>query len=251
MNPQRDPKRIVLGAVVVLVGVLALADNLLQSTTRHALQFWPVVFLAMGAMKLSHARRTAGYVLGAGLMVLGMLMTLNNLALISFHLRNCWPLLVMGAGVALVVRRPWHHHDQGRQHVHHNLRRHFKRRLQPYFDAAAHRFEQTRTDVSATAVLSVNKRTVVTQDLRHGELTAVIGGLEMNFCLASMESVARLDVVAVMGGVEIKVPPQWRVDCNVVSFLGNVENKTIPAAQPTKRLVIEGVVMMGGVVVKN
>ena len=43
MNPRRDHTRIVLGAFVVLIGVLALADNLLQINTRQVMQFWPVV----------------------------------------------------------------------------------------------------------------------------------------------------------------------------------------------------------------
>jgi hypothetical protein len=54
-----------------------------------------------------------------------------------------------------------------------------------------------------------------------------------------------------MGGIEIKVPPDWSVECRATAFLGGVEDKTVPPAQATKRLVIEGFVMMGGVEVRN
>jgi hypothetical protein len=33
--------------------------------------------------------------------------------------------------------------------------------------------------------------------------------------------------------------------------MGGIEDKTIPATQTSKRLVLDGFVMMGGVVVKN
>lgn len=232
MNPQRDRTRIVLGAFVVLVGAFALADNLFQINTRQVLQFWPVVFMLVGLMKLSHTRRTSGYVFGASFFALGVLMTLNNLELISFRMRDWWPLLVIGAGVAMIAKEP--------------LRRRFESLQQnaPSMDEAASTF-------SATAVMSGNTFSVVSQDFRQGEVTAVMGGLEIDFRQASVQSQATLQVMSVMGGVEIRVPPDWSVECRATAFLGGVDDKTVPPAQATKRLVIEGFVMMGGVEVKN
>ena len=104
---------------------------------------------------------------------------------------------------------------------------------------------------NATAVMSGNTFSVVSQDFRQGEVTAAMGGMEIDFRQASMQSQATLRVMAVMGGIEIKVPPDWGVECRATAFLGGVEDKTVPPAQATKRLVIEGFVMMGGVEVKN
>lgn len=232
MSPRRDQTRIVLGAFVVLVGVLALADNLLQINTRQVLQFWPVVFMLIGVMKLSHARHTSSYVFGAGLVALGVLMTLNNLELISFRMRDWWPLLVIGAGVAMIAKEP--------------LRRRMENLQQN-----THASDEAGAELNATAVMSGNTISVVSQDFRQGEVTAAMGGIEIDFRQASMQSQATLRVLAVMGGVEIRVPPDWGVECRATAFLGGVEDKTVPPAQATKRLVIEGFVMMGGVEVKN
>ena len=75
MSPRRDTTRMVLGARVVLIGVFALADNLLQINTRQVLQFWPVVFMLVGAVKLSQTRRASGYVVGAVFLSLGVLLS--------------------------------------------------------------------------------------------------------------------------------------------------------------------------------
>lgn len=232
MNPRRDMTRIVLGAFVVLIGVVALADNLFNINTRQALQFWPVVFMLVGAMKLSQTRHTSGYVVGAGFMALGLLMTLNNLELIAFRPRDWWPLLVIGAGIAMIAKEP--------------LRRRAES-LQQSLDSSG----EAGSEINATAVMSGHKVSVVSQDFRMGEVTAVMGGVEIDFRQASIQSVATLRVMAVMGGIDIKVPPDWGVECGATVFLGGMEDKTVPPAQASKRLIIEGFVMMGGVEVKN
>jgi len=232
MSPRRDQTRMVLGAFVVLIGLLALTDNLFNISTRQVLQFWPVVFMLIGAMKLSQTRHTLGYVVGAGFMGLGLLMTLNNLELISFRLRDWWPLLVIGVGVAMIAKEP--------------LRRHMES-MQPSLNLPG----DGGSDLNATAVMSGHKISVVSQDFRQAEVTAVMGGVEIDFRQASIQSHATLRVMAVMGGIEIKVPPDWGVECGATVFLGGMEDKTVPPAQATKRLIIEGFVMMGGIEVKN
>lgn len=232
MSPRRDHTRMVLGGFAVLIGALALADNLLQINTRQVLQFWPVVFMLIGAIKLSQTRHASGYVVGAVFLSLGLLLTLHNLELISFRLRDWWPLLLIGAGLAMIAKAP--------------LRRHMENLQQ---NAQASGVEGT--ELSATAVMSGNNLSVVSQDFRQGEVTAVMGGIEIDFRQASMQSEATLRVLAVMGGIEIKVPSDWGVECRATAFLGAVQDKTVPPAQVTKRLIIEGFVMMGGVEVRN
>ncbi len=232
MNGNRDQTRVVLGAFVVLIGVLALADNLFQINTRQIIQFWPAVFVLVGAINISQTRRPGGYVVGAVLMALGVLMTLSNVGLISFHVRDWWPLFLIAAGIAMISRGCLRRSRYGVQ--------------QPW-DAAS----EAGSDVNAIAVMSGNKLTVVSQDFRQGEATAVMGGVEIDFRQAVIQTEAHLRAFAFWGGVQIKVPADWSVECRVVSIMGGMEDKTIPAAQATKRLVVDGFVMMGAVVIKN
>ena len=61
-------------------------------------------------------------------------------------------------------------------------------------------------ELSATAVMSGNNLSVVSQDFRQGEVTAVMGGIEIDFRQACMQSEATLRVLAVMGGIAITIP---------------------------------------------
>ena len=57
---------------------------------------------------------------------------------------------------------------------------------------------------------------------------------------------------AMWGGIELKVPPDWIVDMRVAAFLGGYEDKTtLPAAPDAPRLIVSGLITMGGAEVKN
>ena len=85
-----------------------------------------------------------------------------------------------------------------------------------------------------------------------GDLTAVLGGCEIDLRHAAIEEEAVIDVFAICGGIEIRVPESWTVIGRVTPILGGFEDKTRPPHEvSTQRLVIRGIVIMGGVEVKN
>ncbi len=60
-----------------------------------------------------------------------------------------------------------------------------------------------------------------------------------------------MDVFVVMGGVQIRVPPDWVVSNQIVAVMGGVEDKSTGTRDTRNRLVLRGFVMMGGVEVKS
>ena len=80
-----------------------------------------------------------------------------------------------------------------------------------------------------------------------------MGGCEIDLRQASIEpgTEAVIDVFALWGGIEIKVPDDWTVVTRVTPLMGGVEDKTRVPQTTDKRLVVNGFVVMGGVVVKN
>jgi predicted membrane protein len=63
---------------------------------------------------------------------------------------------------------------------------------------------------------------------------------------------AILDIVSLMGGFEIIVPETWAVDDRTMPIMGGVgnETRTAPGATPPV-LILRGVLMMGGVSIRN
>ena len=93
--------------------------------------------------------------------------------------------------------------------------------------------------------------------LRRGEVIAIWGGYEIDFSEADMEGDSmRLSLGCIMGGVEITVPPNWKVEkSGAVCIMGGYGNKTRDMAEelnlPSKTLVVTGLALMGGGEIRN
>ena len=63
---------------------------------------------------------------------------------------------------------------------------------------------------------------------------------------------AVMDLFAFWGGIEIRVPEDWTIHSRVTPLMGGFEDKT-HQVQPadSKRLVLRGFAIMGGIVIKN
>jgi hypothetical protein len=108
--------------------------------------------------------------------------------------------------------------------------------------------------LSELALIGATKRTLRLADLRGGYITAVMGGVELDLRQCRIgASPAVLDVVAVWGGIDLKLPPEWRVEGKVVPLMGGFEDKTQPlvGAEDAPRLVIRGYAVMGAVLIGN
>jgi predicted membrane protein len=233
LNRQRS--RVVFGAFIVVVGLFALLDNLNLFDSHLVQPFWPLVFVALGALKIANARQTGHYFGGAGLIVAGGCLTLQNLGLFPFEWRQLWPLALIFVGVSVITK---------------GLRARGRVRCASSPGQREERLEHgSRIDASATLSGIVLKND--SQEFSGGEINAVMGAVEIDLRQAAIVTEAVLHLSIVMGGVEIKVPREWSVAVNGSPLLGGIEDKTIPPMTPGKRLIIEGSVIMGGVEILN
>lgn len=95
------------------------------------------------------------------------------------------------------------------------------------------------------------------KQLRGGEVMAIWGGYDLNFSDADMEGDSmQLNLYCIMGGVEITVPANWKVEkSGAVCIMGGYSNKTRDMAEelnlPSKTLVVTGLALMGGGEIHN
>lgn len=224
--------QVLMGVLVIALGLLFLLDNLDLIDVRSALSFWPLVFIVAGVAKLLDTSSPQGYLLGLSGIGVGVLMILQRMGIIDFSWRAAWPLLLIGAGVMLVVRAL----GRSGSSVHGVL------------DEGVVTASQ-RVDV--TAILGGVERRVHSQDFRGGELTAVMGGCALDLRGAAIIGDAVIHVFAFWGGVTLKVPPDWTVVLEGTPILGGFDEKTAAPPDHSKRLVIRGYAIMGGVEVRN
>ena len=229
-NTNRATSQVVLGLLVVGMGVLFLLDNLDILDFRHAIGFWPLVFVVAGCVALFGNGPRSGNYMGGVLIAIGLLMILGRMGYFYISWGTLWPLVMIALG-GLVLYRSL---GPGR------VARH-----------AAVAGAGPDNVVDIVAVLGGFERRVSAQDFRGGEITAVMGGCALDLREASIVKEAVINVFTIWGGINIKVPPDWTVVLHGTPLMGGFSEKTATPPDGSKRLVITGYAIMGGVEVRN
>ncbi|MFS2027151.1 LiaI-LiaF-like domain-containing protein [Massilia sp. GER05] len=232
-NTNRASSQVVLGLLVVGMGVLFLLDNLDILNFRHAIGFWPLAFIVAGCVALfgngTRSGRSGNY-MGGVLIAVGLLMIVSRMGYFTISWGTLWPLVMIALG-GLVLYRSLGPGRVAREGV------------------AAGASPDNVVDI--VAVLGGFERRVGTQDFRGGEITAVMGGCALDLRDASIVKEAVINIFTVWGGINIKVPPDWTVVLNGTPVMGGFAEKTARPPDASKRLVITGYAIMGGVEVRN
>lgn len=108
--------------------------------------------------------------------------------------------------------------------------------------------------IDSVSVFGGNHHKIYSKNFKGGDVIAVFGGSDINLTQADFEGVVKLDIVAIFGGVKIVIPPGWEVKSEVTAIFGGTDDKRtlgVPAVEPRKVLIIEGVAMFGGVDIRN
>jgi predicted membrane protein len=159
-------------------------------------------------------------------------MILNRLDIIYFNIWHLWPVFIILFGYSLVRQALGRQRAVGR-------------------DSSG--MPESDSYIKGFALMGGVVRSSNSQDFRGGELTAVMGGCEIDLRNAVIkEGEAQLEIFAFWGGVEIKVPEDWTVVVQVVPIMGGVEDKSVPPkGGASKKLVLSGHCIMGGAEIRN
>ena len=102
---------------------------------------------------------------------------------------------------------------------------------------------------SLVAAMDGRDFTSTADALRSGEITAVMGGIDLDLTQAHIVDGATLSLRAFMGGMDVRVPAGWRVEVTSRTFMGGVANRTDPDGRPDDApvLVVDTSIVMGGI----
>ena len=220
----------VLGVLIVGLGLLLTADNFNLIDADQVLRFWPMVFVAVGLTKLVQSDTTAGQFFGGVLAVVGVTMIVDEFWAIDLDIDRMWPLALVVAGGFIVYRAARGESACGSEGP-----------------------ATSDSQISEFAFWSGKVRKNAAPAFRRADLTAVMGGVELDLRGASTASgqEAIIDVFVWWGGVEITVPPDWAVSNQVVAIMGGADDSSTGTQDATNRLIVRGFCIMGGVEIKT
>ncbi len=224
------------GFIIIAFGIIFLLDNLGVVAAGDVLRLWPVLLILLGASKMYDAVTGSGRFFGLFFVALGLLLLLDRLYVIHFRLHDWWPLLLILLGASLLIKTPKRHAPAAAVQ-----------------DVPAGMSEDVDALLNIFCLLSGTKRICTSKEFVGGEITAIMGGCEIDLRRAAMkERQARINIFAFWGGIKITVPEGWNVIVDATAILGGVENKTRPGdVEQGPQLVIKGFAIMGGAEVTN
>jgi hypothetical protein len=221
--------------VLIAVGAIFFLNNLHILTFRDVLDYWPVILIGLGMVKVVDATDNAARAGGAILMVVGAVFLAPTLGIWHLSAGDLWPLILIGVGAVLLLQRLW------MPAVH--------------WGAATGAPGATAGTLNESALFSGGKRRIVTPDFQGGEVSCIFGGFDIDLRKAGIAGdSATLVVNAVFGGCDIKVPENWDVVLDIAAVFGGSDDHTLhpdPSLPGVKKLFLRGSAIFGGIDIKN
>jgi hypothetical protein len=224
---------IVFAISLVTAGALFLLEHLGYLGGYAAWRFWPLFLVYLGLSNQIGPVGVGSRIWGLLLVTGGGLGLAHTLGLAAVRWDLIWPvgLVVIGAVVMLGVVAT-------------------KRR------SRAERRAPATGSASGVAVMASRQDRWDDQAFEGGEIKAVMGELELDLSGARMQQArALLLVKVVMGEIRLRVPREWQIEVTGSPLLGEVKDRTRPAAarddEVPPRLVLECDVVMGSVEVSD
>lgn len=223
----RITPRLIIGFGILALGMLWTLDNLDVLQSEPITRWWPVILVVIGGVQLLDRRSNKfGPVV---LMVIGAMLLLDRAGVVDFDLGDLFPLAIVIIGFKL-IRDAIRRRNYGAESI-------------GDADSVIHSF----------AMMAGVKRRSVSTEFRGGDVTAVMGGVELDLRNAQIRAGENviIDTFAMWGGIEIKIPANWRVVGDVLPVMGGFTDNTRPSGEPGPTLMIRGTAIMGGIDVKN
>ncbi|MBZ9622993.1 cell wall-active antibiotics response protein [Clostridium sp. FP2] len=221
-----------LGIIFILIGIGALCNQLGFFDLGNLIStWWPIILIGAGANQLS--KKPVSKTSGVTLVVIGTLFQMRELHIITVSLvRFFLPAIIIAIGVSMLMPRT--------------------------LKKKNHEFSKSEIDqdvVDNLALFSSVKSRNIAKNFRGGSLVSLFGGIDMDLRDAYiLNEGARIDVTAAFGGVNIIVPPEWKVEVTGIPIFGGWSNKTrcknyVNPGAPV--LKVHCFVAFGGVDIKN
>jgi predicted membrane protein len=218
------------GTIVLILGVLLLLRTTEIYDTIQLLEYIPSLFILLGLYALWKSKFSS---LSGPIILIAVFTTLQLLILdlISWEaITSWWPLLIIVMGIGILAER------KGRLSV----------------------FRKSTETVDLFAVFGGVSSTSNSKDFRGGDITAIFGGVDLDLRDSSIEKPpAKINVVALFRGVDLKVPEKWQIETEAMPILGGIEDErprsSIRRESDSEKadLIITGFIAFGGLSIKD
>ncbi len=225
---------IIAGIIIVVIGALFLADNILEvEAVSIIFDYWPVALVVWGAwLFVSSGFRSR--VLPLAFILVGVGLTLSNIGIIpELGWGVFWPAILILIGTMILFGSM----RARRSHRH----------------SIAAESSSTGTIESVT-VMGEARETAPPEGYSGGEKTVVMGSAHIDLRNATLtQRPVTLNITVVMGEAKLRLPQDWAVRADNTTVAGETKDTRThkPDAAGAPDLIITGTVLMGSLQIEN
>ncbi len=222
--------RIFAGFMIILIGVIFLLGSLGSLNAGYVFShYWPMLLVFVGIWQLFAAGGRSTET-GIVFIVIGTLFMLSRWELLGASLwKILWPVLIIAAGLWILIKPKVFRQSPAGPGI-------------------------NEDDLELFTMLSGINRRIESQRFRGGRATVILGGADLDFTRAELAGgQASVELTAVLGGLDVRVPRHWSVAVDGNAVLGGVEDKHKSEIQDDNppKLHIRATAILGGIEIKN
>lgn len=218
------------GLAIIALGVILLLDQAQIFPAAHLFRLWPLILIVPGFSRLFFGKDTHERLWGAALVIIGGVWQLSALGFERFQFTHIWPLWIILWGLWILY----------------SVLRARGGLEQPTL---------TNPDFNQVYVFSGGEMQVTSKKFHSGRLVAIFGGFKLDMLDADIEgNEATLEINAIFGGGEVRVPIGWRVVSQGQAIFGGNHQQLRPPSTELpnpKTLILTGAWIFGGNKIRN
>jgi Cell wall-active antibiotics response 4TMS YvqF len=277
VGARKGPGNLVIGAMLVVTGIVVMLDRTGALTLRNHWTVWPII---LGGIGLARFLQSIPGEPKQGLLFMTAAAWLFLAEAGWVSLADSWPIFIIVFGVIVAInggrrRRRWHGPKPPRgseERAHYRGLRRPDYPLSPLavlgiwiavvvgLQVSGFRSlsgESVSERIGLVSVMGRSEHVSRATAFQGANVTNVMGRSELDLTQATLAPGATADVsvFSAMGNVVLRVPPTWTVDTGAVTALGKIadDRGTLPTAEaealPAPRLVLRGLVLFGRVTI--
>ncbi|NQV29665.1 MAG: hypothetical protein HQ508_02140 [Candidatus Marinimicrobia bacterium] len=212
---------------VIIIGAIFLLQSLNIMHLGHFVgEWWPLILVAVGFLKLQNDDRRNGAILFiAGLVLLSATLDFINWGSIF----KLWPLAILYVGVSMLLK------SKGKPGL------------------SFSNVSSIDDDfVTASAIFGGVEKSVHSDNFKGANIMALFGGVELDLTGAkAIESGCVVNVTALFGGTEIRVPENWNIIVTGTPIFGGVEDKSKGGKEDSINVTLNCTVAFGGLEIRT
>lgn len=229
-------RKYLVGATLVIAGVLLILGRtgIIPSSYLGYIFSWQMLLIVIGLIGLLSLSRS--YFFNLLLILIGGFFMATEIYEIPIETQRLfWPIVLVIAGLLIIFKHKNHEKWNKRFKTGEQIPSGFFKR---------------------DYVFGGGKNFITSKDFAGGVVSVVFGGCELDFTEAELaEGTNILEINAVFGGIEIKVPKHWEVEVDVTGILGGFSDErryfNSDNIDSSRKLIIKGSAIFGGGDIKN